>query len=182
MKPTASFESDSLHLELFRVRVGLCVRTQRSGSPFEKYILPNLRWRNLLKIHPSIGKSISSPFLGTGCCIIYTCLMEPLTVIHGRACRFDFIWRFFPSMRGRSHGLCQGLLSSTGALGPVEDHRTIFCSLPFFVKGLCLYYVPCERIEVVVPCILLHVRRNILALAMRRVRLTLPLSSVYDNA
>lgn len=33
----------------------------------------------------------------------------------------------FTTMRGRLLGSCQGLSSSTGALGPVDDYRIIFC-------------------------------------------------------
>lgn len=75
-------------------------------------------------------------------------------------------------MQGRSRGLCQGLLSSTGAFGPVEDYRIIFCFFPFFVKGLCLYYISYGQIEVVVSWypFCMYERRNTLALTMRRVR------------
>lgn len=151
MKFTASFESNSLHLELFRVRVGFCVFARseveirlkthpaepsvaefikNSSFHWEEYIIAVPRnWLLLHNVHVSDGALDGYLWSGFG---------------------LHFIWRFFPSLRGRPHGLRQGLLSSTGVLGPVEDYRIIFCSFPFFVKGLCLYRISCGQIEVVV--------------------------------
>lgn len=73
------------------------------------------------------------------CMIVsYTSVLIPMLIVRfAEALPPLIFWQPFPPERGRFHGFMR-LSSSTGALGPVDDSRTIFCPPPFFVKGLHL--------------------------------------------